>query len=215
MSASVGAARSYDQLCPSALALDLVGDRWTLLVVRELGVRPCGFSDLRRGLPGVPSNLLSTRLAKLVDADVIVKAGSTHRPVYELTPWGDELFDLMVDLGRWGARLLPHAPGHAQFQGHYLVPLVQGLYGNVPRSSDDPSVSLLVDFADEPVRIELGPGGVFATVDPRRHRADVVLSGDRTMVLRVLAGLDDPTGAEPEALRRLVHWTRRAGALPS
>jgi DNA-binding HxlR family transcriptional regulator len=97
--------RTYDQLCPVAAALDVVGERWTLLIVRELLAGPKRFSDLRRGLPGVPSNLLSTRLSELEHAGVTTRRvlpPPAARTVYELTDEGRELETVIRALTRWG-----------------------------------------------------------------------------------------------------------------
>src|SRR5436190_19138926 len=112
------ARRKYDQGCGTAHALDLVGDRWALLVVRELVLGPKRFTDLRGGLPGIGPNVLSQRLRELEGAAVVRRrvlpppAGST---VYELTPWGAELEEVLVQLGRWGARS-PEMPREAEAQ---------------------------------------------------------------------------------------------------
>lgn len=103
------AARSYGQFCGLARALDLVGDRWALLLVRDLLVSPKRFTDLRRGLPKIPSNILSTRLKDLEEAGVVARR-VLPRPesgvVYELTAYGRELDDVVLRLGRWGAASL-------------------------------------------------------------------------------------------------------------
>jgi DNA-binding HxlR family transcriptional regulator len=102
-----GARRSYDDGCGAAHALDLVGERWALLVVRELVLGPKRFTDLMAGLPGVSTNILSERLRGLEGAG-IVRRRTLPPPaaskVYELTEWGTELEDIIVRLGRWGAR---------------------------------------------------------------------------------------------------------------
>jgi DNA-binding HxlR family transcriptional regulator len=98
--------RSYNQFCGLAHALDVVGERWSLLVVRELLLGPKRFTDLRAGLPAVPTNVLSTRLRELEAAGVLAKrtlpppAAAT---VYELTEHGRGLEDAVFALGRWGA----------------------------------------------------------------------------------------------------------------
>jgi DNA-binding HxlR family transcriptional regulator len=105
--------RSYNQFCALANALDIVGERWSLLVVRELLLGPKRFTDLRAGLPGVPTNVLSTRLRELERSGVLQRrtlpppAAAT---VYELTRYGRGLEDAVLALGRWGARSLG-APG--------------------------------------------------------------------------------------------------------
>jgi len=99
--------RSYGEACRFAYALDVVGERWALLVVRELLLGPKRFTDLRTGLPHASSNILSERLRDLEQSGVIQRrklpppAAST---VYELTEWGRELEPVVTKLGAWGAR---------------------------------------------------------------------------------------------------------------
>jgi DNA-binding HxlR family transcriptional regulator/putative sterol carrier protein len=101
--------RAYGQYCGFARALEIVGERWTLLVVRDLLVSPKRFTDLLRGLPGIPSNILTARLKELEHAGV-VRRRVLPRParsiVYELTEHGMELQSVVFALGRWGAKLL-------------------------------------------------------------------------------------------------------------
>jgi DNA-binding HxlR family transcriptional regulator/putative sterol carrier protein len=99
--------RTYGDGCAIASALDVIGERWALLVVRELLLGPKRYTDLRRGLPNASPNVLTQRLGELERAGVIRRrklpppAGSR---VYELTDWGLELEDTVMSLGRWGAR---------------------------------------------------------------------------------------------------------------
>jgi DNA-binding HxlR family transcriptional regulator len=101
--------RCYGSYCGIARALEIVGERWALLVVRDLIQGPKRFTDLRRGLPRIPSNVLSARLKELEEAGVIHRR-LLPRPstgiVYELTEYGRELEDIVLRLGLWGARLL-------------------------------------------------------------------------------------------------------------
>lgn len=100
-------ASTYGDACRFAHALDLVGRRWALLVVRELLLGPKRFSDLRRGLPNASSNILSERLRELEEAGVIRRRElppPIAARVYELTEWGRELEDVVTRLGAWGAR---------------------------------------------------------------------------------------------------------------
>jgi DNA-binding HxlR family transcriptional regulator len=104
---SVAVKRSYEDGCAAAHALDLVGERWALLVVRELLLGPKRFTDLRAGLPGISPNVLSQRLDELERAAVVQRrrlAPPAPAWVYELTDWGHELEPIIVQLGRWGAR---------------------------------------------------------------------------------------------------------------
>jgi DNA-binding HxlR family transcriptional regulator len=107
------ASRTYRQFCGVARALELVGERWALLVVRDLILGPKRFTDLRQGLPRIPSNILSARLKELEQVGV-VRRRVLPRPaaavVYELTEYGHELDDIVLRFGRWGAKSLgePH-----------------------------------------------------------------------------------------------------------
>jgi DNA-binding HxlR family transcriptional regulator len=102
--------KSYEEACGLAKALDVLGERWTLLVVRQLMFGPQRFTDLQTGLPGVPPSLLSSRLKELGEAGIVGKrtlpppAAST---VYELTDAGRELEGPVISLARWGARFGP------------------------------------------------------------------------------------------------------------
>jgi DNA-binding HxlR family transcriptional regulator len=101
--------RTYGQYCGFARALELVGERWALLVVRDLVLGPKRFTDLRRGLPRIPTNILAARLRELEEAG-IVRRRILPRPAtgvaYELTEYGQELEDIVLRLGLWGARSL-------------------------------------------------------------------------------------------------------------
>ena len=103
------AMRTYGQYCGVARALELVGERWALLLVRDLIPGPKRFTDLQDGLPRIPSNVLSTRLKELEQAG-IVQRRVLPRPaasvVYELTEYGGELEEVLVGLMRWGAKSL-------------------------------------------------------------------------------------------------------------
>jgi DNA-binding HxlR family transcriptional regulator len=102
--------RSYNQFCALAYALDMVGERWTLLIIRELLAGPRRFKDLMDGLPDISTNLLSERLKSLEENGIIVHrvlpppAGSG---VYTLTPLGQGLETAVLELGKWGSQFLP------------------------------------------------------------------------------------------------------------
>lgn len=105
--------RRYDDACAAAHALDLVGERWALLVMRELMLGPKRFTDLRADLPGISANVLTQRLGALEAAGILVHRtlpppASSH--VYELTPWGYESEPIFQALGRWAVRSPQHDP---------------------------------------------------------------------------------------------------------
>lgn len=99
--------RRYDDACAAAHALDLIGERWALLVARELMLGPKRFTDLRRGLPAVSPNVLTQRLADLEAASIVQRLRlppPAASNVYALTDWGRELEPVMQAMGRWAAR---------------------------------------------------------------------------------------------------------------
>lgn len=101
--------RDYGQYCGLARALDLVGERWALLIVRDLTIRPRRYTDLQAGLPGIPTNVLSTRLKELEQAGVVerrVAPAPQRGVVYALTPVGQDLEPVLLALGRWGSSQL-------------------------------------------------------------------------------------------------------------
>jgi DNA-binding HxlR family transcriptional regulator len=103
----------YTDACGAAHALELLGERWALLVVRELMFGPRRFGELRAGLMGISANVLSQRLEGLEAAGVVVRRklpSPTNAQVYELTPWGYETEPIFQALGRWGARSPSHDP---------------------------------------------------------------------------------------------------------
>lgn len=109
--------RQYGQFCPLARALDLLGERWTLLIVRDLFAGPRRYTDLRTGLPRLATDLLATRLRELQDAGVVRRREvppPTPATVYELTERGAALKPAVVELSRWGRDLLADAPEDAR-----------------------------------------------------------------------------------------------------
>ena len=105
--------RRYEDACGAAHALDLVGERWALLVIRELMLGPKRFNDIRGGLPGISANVLTQRLEGLESAGVLVRRRlppPASAQVYELTPWGYEAEPIFQALGRWAARSPTHDP---------------------------------------------------------------------------------------------------------
>ena len=135
--------RSYQDGCAVAHALDFIGERWAPLVVRELLLGPKRFTDLRAGPPGVSPNVLAQRLRELEGAG-IVRRRKLPRPaasrVYELTEWGKELEQVIISLGRWGARS-PSKPCEAAlvYERHDLAAALRS--GDVKIEGDESAVA--------------------------------------------------------------------------
>jgi DNA-binding HxlR family transcriptional regulator len=193
----VEVSRSYGQLCGLALALDVIGDRWSLLIIRELLVRPDGarYTDLRDGLPGIATNLLADRLRDLEAAGVVRR--EQPRPpvatqVFRLTELGEGLRTAVEALAVWGGEQVPAAGGDGDFRSRWLIiPIEAMLLDGAPTA---PEMIMEVVTGDEPVIIEIGAGEVRArTGSDRRsgapeHRPDLVVTGPPKAILGVLSG---------------------------
>lgn len=148
--------KSYEQRCGLALSLDRVGDRWALLIVRELLLGPARYIDLFDALPGVPTNLLVQRLRALEEAG-LVRRRRLPRPaasaVYELTDLGRGLEEAVVALIRWGGRFMPDAPSGWAFRPRWLVLALQAMLR--PDAPGVPDRSIAVDLVvdDAVVRV--------------------------------------------------------------
>lgn len=173
--------KHYGQYCPVAHALELVGERWALLVVRELLGGPKRYTDLAGALPGIGTNILAGRLRDLEGAGVIQKRRlppPAAANVYELTPYGEELREPLYALGRWGARSLGPPTAKDNLAPGWLVNAVRATCtgGCVPDKVyelrvDDESVTarfegdeLVVDVGSSPdadTVIETDPATLF------------------------------------------------------
>jgi DNA-binding HxlR family transcriptional regulator len=168
--------KTYGQYCALAKALDHVGDRWTLLIVRELLVAPRRYSELRANLPGIATNLLAQRLRDL-EADGIIQRRGTTQPSYELTPFGRELEPVVHALIRWGGRWMVERDETDLFQPEWLAVALSAL---VPRRRRG-VVEVHVDGAV--LRVSQGRASLGNAPD-----ADAVVEGPPEMVLGVAAG---------------------------
>jgi DNA-binding HxlR family transcriptional regulator len=185
--------RSYGQYCGLARALDVVGDRWNLLIVRQLLMAPARYRELFDGLPGVATNLLSDRLRDLETAGVVERrpAEKGNAIVYALTPWGAELREPIEGLIRWSTPLMARGPGEDQFSTDWLVLALPALLrGRVaPGQSSTVGIAVedrLVQVATTPSGIEAGP--------PDGRDLDAILRADPMIALGLAAGvlpLDD------------------------
>lgn len=181
--------RSYGQFCGVAKALDAVGDRWSLLIVRELMLLgACRYTDLLNGLPGIATNLLADRLRHLEEAGVIsreVAPPPVATTLFRLTERGEGLLPVIRELGSWGAPLLGEAADGDAFRSYWItLPLELYYYDPAP---DQPPVAIELRMGDEPMVMETVEGKVRA----RRGAAenpDAVLTGPPRLVIGVLSG---------------------------
>lgn len=150
--------RSYDDGCAAAHALDLVGERWALLVVRELLLGPKRFTDLRAGLPGASPNVLSQRLRELEGVGVVRRRKlppPAASRVYELTDWGLELEPVIVQLGRWGARS-PSKPRDAGLGVDSLILSFRTMFDE--RAADGLTAGYELRLGEDRFRAEVAEG---------------------------------------------------------
>ena len=124
--------RSYGQYCGLARALDVVGNRWSLLVVRELLIGPARYAQLQAGLPGISTNLLTDRLRELEEAGVVQRQLDSvgNGVAYTLTAWGYELRNTVAALVNWSTPLMVSGPREDSFQPHWLVVALESLLGS-------------------------------------------------------------------------------------
>lgn len=201
--------RSYRDGCATAHALDLVGERWALLVVRELLLGPKRFTDLRRDLPGVSPNVLAQRLRELVATDIVRQRRlppPAATQVYELTDRGHALEPVIYALGRWGIGSA-HMPLDAPLSKDSHV-LSLGILFDADRARGI-TARFCVVLGDEAFRIwvvdgELqlargGPAGADATVHTDFATLQALVRGTRTLD-DLLAGGELRFEGDPEAV---------------
>src|SRR5438876_3320830 len=143
--------RSYGQYCGLAKALDAVGDRWSLLIVRELMLRgACRYTDLRNGLPGIATNLLADRLRDLERAEIVSRENAPPpiaSTLFRLTPRGEELKTVLVELGRWGVPCMEESVADDAFRSHWLAMPVELFLTD--RTPERPPVTIELRTAGE------------------------------------------------------------------
>jgi DNA-binding HxlR family transcriptional regulator len=196
----MGEKRSYGQYCTVARALDVVGERWTLLLVRELSTGPKRFKDLLEGLPGIGTNLLTNRLKRL-EADGIVRRATLPPPagsnVYELTELGRLLEPVTVALSRWGARLLLDAPrDEDNLRAGWAAVAMRSAIGRGAAGGRPSTYEFRID--GEAFHVRVGDGEEGERVEARQGSApdpDLVVTGDAETFLAVASGRLSPEEA--------------------
>jgi DNA-binding HxlR family transcriptional regulator len=206
-------ARSYHQYCPVAHALDLVGERWSLLVVRELLNGPLRYSDLRERLPGCGTNILAARLKQLETSGIVVKhrlpppAAST---VYELTDYGARLRRVVQELARWGVRSLGAPSPDEEFEPGWLISALETVTEPVPGW---PRVSVEFRIADDIASICDGSARHGPAETP-----DAVVSADPAGFYNLFVYCDLDAvhiGGDPDVVRKVVEAAALHDVVPA
>jgi len=179
--------RSYGQYCGLARSLEVIGDRWNLLIVRELLVAPARYRDLIDGLPGIATNLLADRLRDLEASGVVERrlAGEGSVVEYALTPWGAELRQPIESLIRWSTPLMLRGPDGDSFRLEWLTLAVPALLDT--RVKVRHSVTVGLEIGDPPLQLRATRSGF--QVGPRDDRElDATVRADPVYVLGLAAG---------------------------
>ncbi|MFB9831035.1 winged helix-turn-helix transcriptional regulator [Actinoallomurus acaciae] len=209
--------RTYGDPCAAARALDLIGERWALLIVRELLFGPKRYSDLQSGLPGASPTVLSQRLRDLEQGAVIQRrklGPPTRAYVYELTDWGRQLQPILVRLGRWGRR----APARETTATLGTDSLMLALQSHLrPAGLDGLTATFLLDLGEDLFTLDIADGDLTIRrgeparpdaalrTDPATFKALVInghpagelngrleTTGDHNALHRLLNALDAP-----------------------
>jgi DNA-binding HxlR family transcriptional regulator len=217
---------TYGQFCPVAKAMELLDERWTMLVIRELLEGSRHFNELRRGVPRMSPALLSTRLRTLVRAGVIERYEDGNRISYSLTPAGKELGPVVESIGQWGIRWIPKL-GDEDLDPHLLmwdihrnvdlnaVPLgrtvLQFTFRDVPATARDWWLVITADGVD---LCDSDPGQpVAGTVETDLRTLTMVWRGDVGWPQALKSGGLELHG--PARVRRAVpHWLKRSAFAP-
>ena len=189
--------RSYDEYCAIAKSLDVVGDRWTLLIVRELALRgACRYTDVRNGLPGIASNLLAERLRELEHAGVIAREDAPPpiaTTLFRLTPRGEQLRPVLDDLFRWGLPLMTEQKPRDAVRSHWLAGALESMLTD--RQPNASPVTVELQTGDQPIVIETRDGTIHTRLGPA-DSADATLTGPPKPILGLLLGLLSPADAK-------------------
>jgi DNA-binding HxlR family transcriptional regulator len=194
--------RTYNQQCGIAHALDLVGERWALLVIRELVLGPRRFTDLRAGLPGIATNVLSQRLRQLEQGGIVARRKlppPAASAVYELTPYGHDLVPILLDLGRWAARSMGPKPPERTMQGRWFAVAMQAFFDSA--AAADLHARVAVDFGDAQLTF-LFDAGEMDIVQGSDPAADLAVTADPQTLVMYLSGM--PVEIEARGDRRLL-----------
>lgn len=182
--------RSYDEYCAVAKSLDMVGDRWTLLLVRELALGgPRRYTDLRNGLPGIATNLLAERLRELERVGVVAREEAPPpiaTTLFRLTPRGEELRPVIDALTRWGIPLMYEQKPTDVVRSEWLAWALERVLSD--QQPEAPAVTIEIQTGDQPFVLETNAGHIQTHLGPAES-ADATISGPPLLIMGTLLGL--------------------------
>lgn len=192
--------KPYDDGCATAHALDLIGERWSLLIVRELVPGPKRFSDLRGALPGISTNILTNRLVDLEATHILIRRRlppPAAARIYELTEWGAALEPLIKELGRWAARS-PELIGGKPMSPASVMLSFRTMFSADHSKDKDMTLSFTMDSVPHTVQVEHQSLSIEIgdAVAP-----DVTIAGDPNLVAGIVYGGLSITEAQDKGLK--------------
>lgn len=179
--------RWYEDACGTALALEFVGERWSLLIMRELMFGPRRFSEIKANLPGISANVLTQRLEGLEGHGILVKRrlpSSATVHVYELTPWGLEAEPIFMTMGRWATRSRRHDPTQFLSPASAMTSFRTMIDHEMAR---DERMKIAFRFPDDAFVGEIADGDIVIRRG-ETDRADVTLATDTTTLVFTVYG---------------------------
>lgn len=206
-----GKRKSYGQFCPISRAMDILGDRWSVLIIRELLGGPAHFQDLYDGLPGIPKNLLSSRLRRMESDEIVRRTPQGKSVLYTLTPHGAAVRSTLEQLAFWGSRMAPVSPAVHPRSVRAIAMALQAILTHTPENHPDGRRTIELEVDSVSVEVVLGPTplvSVRPVIDADAHIRTssrslsdyldkgsiepdrmVHVSGDPTLAVRFLAAL--------------------------
>ena len=206
------AARDYGQYCGVTRALELVGERWTLLIVRDLLVGPRRYGELAAGLPRIPSNILAARLKELQAAGLLRRVPHSRVIVYELTPYGRELEPVVLALGTWGFKAMGEPRDEQIVTPDALTMTLRTAFrpaiaAELPATAyatllGETELLVRVDGPTLEVRRGDGPADLAFSAGPGIHR---LISGELSPDRAIASGVVEVLRGNDDLLDRFVH----------
>ncbi len=187
--------RTYNDLCGLSHALELVGERWAVLILRELSYGPKRFTDIRSGLPAASPNVLSQRLRELEAHGIVARrtlAPPAASKVYELTEWGRELEPTLHSLGRWAARS-PHFPDSGHFSPSSLAMNLESMFLGEKASGIETTIGLVLGEESFLLRIA---GGSLVVERADAAGSDALVTTDPMTLVGILYYGEELAAAE-------------------
>jgi len=185
--------RWYDDACGTALALEFVGERWALLIIRELLYGPRRFGEIKANLPGISANVLTQRLESLEDARIVERRrlpSPANVQVYELTDWGLEAEVPIREMGRWAARSPRHDPLAFMSTASAMTSLRTLID---PARASASAMIVAFRFPDDGFVARVGDGGI-AIARGESRDVDVTFTGDTMAMRRTIYGKEGVDG---------------------